>query len=408
MKKIILALTVMAFMMTVVAQDTVRYGDSCYMFNALHAPLRPWQVSPGVYQAYDTSNYINGMPPLLYIASNMVRVYGVAVTVFLREGDTDSSLYKAYLCRYRHAQLEVIDSSTAYSVKNCFRYNAVGDDGEQYEGYSPSLEYYFSRPHDMNADVDSFLVGLQRRVIVQSGCPDSVFYKEVRALPRDVADRGLEYKSWSNSLGIQTWWGRIFPIIQPERISCETSVAEVVETGEDYAVLSWGMDGDSCQLSIAPYDVPVDSGMVIDLTTDSYTATSLDSGVYYAARLRTQCRHRCHIHDDTLVWGGWGAPTLFYLGSEEPDTTGIGIQRVEQAPEMEISPNPTTGTLTVRCGAEIEGVELYDMQGRVVSGQWSVVNGQCVVLDLAALPAGSYTVVVRTAKGVTAKQVVVQ
>ena len=97
MKKIILALTVMAFMMTVVAQDTVRYGDSCYMFNALHAPLRPWQVSPGVYQAYDTSNYINGMPPLLYIASNMVRVYGVAVTVFLREGDTDSSCIK-HIC----------------------------------------------------------------------------------------------------------------------------------------------------------------------------------------------------------------------------------------------------------------------------------------------------------------------
>lgn len=167
--------------------------------------------------------------------------------------------------------------------------------------------------------------------------------------------------------------------------------------GEDYAVLEWDMEGDSCQLSVAPYGEPVDSGLVVDLTGRSYTAAGLDSGVYYAARLRTQCHHSCHIHDDTVVWSQWGEPAMFYLGSEEPDTTGVGIRRAEAPVELCVTPNPTDGRLTVRCETVMTAVELYDMQGRAVLKAKG--SGTEAMLDLSALPKGTYVIVAHMAKG---------
>ena len=246
------------------------------------------------------------------------------------------------------------------------------------------------------ADIDSILVGLERRVIVSGNLSDSVCYNEVRALPWDFADGGLTYYSQSGFRRLG-WWGTIFPIIQPERIGCEAEVAEVSGRGEDYAVLEWDMEGDSCQLSVAPYGEPVDSGLVVDLTGRSYTAAGLDSGVYYAARLRTQCHHSCHIHDDTVVWSQWGEPAMFYLGSEEPDTTGVGIRRAEAPVELCVTPNPTDGRLTVRCEAVMTAVELYDMQGRAVLKAKG--SGTEAMLDLSALPKGTYVIVAHTAKG---------
>ena len=406
MKKIIPALIVMACMMPVVAQEAVRYGDSCYMFN----PITPNDCMVlGTHSEYVNLTYRRHAmfrEGYEYILPTETIVYGIAATLYRYRddaNDVDSAGYTVFLYTLvDDTMLVCIDSITSYSRATRFIYSA-SNGNEVLDSAAPCYEYFFSSPHVLNGTI---FVGAISYISYATG---GVGNPICSAVDKNRNQHWVHFSAGNVSTGhsnlMSGYWGGFFPIIQPERISCEASVAEVVETGEDYAVLSWGMDGDSCQLSIAPYDVPVDSGMVIDLTTDSYTATSLDSGVYYAARLLTQCSHRCHIHDDTLVWGGWGAPTLFYLGSEEPDTTGIGIQRVEQAPEMEISPNPTTGTLTVRCGAEIESVELYDMQGRVVSGQWSVAGGQCVVLDLAALPAGSYIVVVNTPQGKATRMV---
>ncbi|MBR3784093.1 MAG: T9SS type A sorting domain-containing protein [Bacteroidales bacterium] len=181
----------------------------------------------------------------------------------------------------------------------------------------------------------------------------------------------------------------------------------MVERGDDYAVLEWEMGGDSCQLSVAPYDVAADSGLVFDLTTTSHTVSGLDTGVYYAARLRTQCRHHCHIHTDTVVWSGWGAPTLFYLGSEEPDTSGIGIRRVEEAVEFSVTPNPARGTATVRCEAGLRGVEVVSATGSTVL---SLGGGgaQACVLDLTGLAKGIYIVRITTPQGTAVQKLAVE
>ena len=163
------------------------------------------------------------------------------------------------------------------------------------------------------------------------------------------------------------------------------------------AFVQWDGDDNHAgyEISYGPHGTPPGEGTVIQTRIPQTVLSQLNRTTRYDVYVRARCDY------DTTRWSAWSDTMVLHIAS-------YGIDDIE-APEVTLSPNPTTGTLTVRCGAEIEGVELYDMQGRVVSGQWSVATGQSVaVLDLAALPVGSYTVVVRTAKGVTAKQVVVQ
>lgn len=183
-----------------------------------------------------------------------------------------------------------------------------------------------------------------------------------------------------------------------------------VERGEGYAVVKWETDGDSSMLSVAPYGVDADSGLVTTVQGFRYMATGLDTGVYYAVRLRTQCHHTCHIHSDMTVWSGWGEPTYFYLGSVEPDTAGIGIRRAEATVDWSLTPNPARGSAEVSCGEEIEGVEVMTVKGEtVLSIQRPETVGRCAVrLDLAGMERGVYIVRVTTARGVGVRKMVVE
>ena len=79
------------------------------------------------------------------------------------------------------------------------------------------------------------------------------------------------------------------------------------------------------------------------------------------------------------------------------------INTVTAEPELTLAPNPTTGALTVSCEAAIEAVELYDIQGRCALSR--ECSGTSAVLDLKALPAGSYVLVAHTAKGLATRTV---
>ena len=253
----------------------------------------------------------------------------------------------------------------------------------------------------------SFAVGLKRKIHSNGTIYDSIgVYEYVHAITSRDDSEPLFSPDHSIQLAYG-WWGGLFPIIQPERIGCK-AVAEVNEKGEDYAVLAWNMDGDSCQLSITPYDMPFDPGTVIDLQNNTYTATGLDSGVYYAARLRTQCHHHCHIHTDTVVWGNWGEPTLFYLGSQEPDTTGsLGIHQMSAEPSCSITPNPAHAIATVQCNAGIMGVEVLSVKGETLMHK-DVAGEQACTLDLAGLSKGIYIVQITTPQGTATRKLAVE
>lgn len=402
--------------MPAVSQNVVRYGDSCYLFKEVNSNfIAVFNYTTMEIMPYGSTAF-NGPSLKACVPNNEITVYGVAATMLLHPADdTVTSWYTAYLYRDRDTYFELVDSSTAYSDKNMYQYYATHN-GQFYEEYVPSLEFYFSKPHVMN---ESFAIGLKRKIHATSSPGDTIgVYEYVHACVTRADDERLFYPDHSPQL-YYGWWGGIFPIIQPERIGCEAAMVEVSERGEDYAVLAWDMEGDSCQLSIAPYDMPADSGRVVDLRSNGYTATGLDRGVYYAARLRTQCHHRCHIHADTVVWNSWGEPTLFYLGNQEPDTTGgVGIHRMVAETSFSITPNPAHGSVTVQCGEGIKKVELFTVKGERVNvthapaltATPSNLEGELrsCSLDLTGLARGIYIVQITTAQGTAARKLAVE
>jgi hypothetical protein len=196
-------------------------------------------------------------------------------------------------------------------------------------------------------------------------------------------------------------WGGLFPIIQPERVDCTTeAVAEVnvIETGD--VVLTWETASDSSRLSITPYDMPVDSGLVIELTDNSYTATGLASGgALYAARLRTQCHHHCPAHADSLVWSDWGRATYFRIGNQ-------GVLDAEPV-KCSLTPNPAHGSATVQCEVEMTSVEVLTVKGERIMLR-DMAGEQTCTLDLGGLAKGIYIVQVTTAQGTAARKLAVE
>ena len=179
------------------------------------------------------------------------------------------------------------------------------------------------------------------------------------------------------------------PIIRPRCTSCPV-VHEVVFPSIDNgtAVVVWDTSAgqQDWQLCYGPQGFTPDSALAITTTVPTDTLTGLSDTMQYDVYVRARCE--CCPNDE---WTPWAGPFTLRLS-----WACIGEAA---APEVTLSPNPTTGKLTVSCEAEITAVEMYDMQGRVVDGQWSVASGQRVVLDLSALPCGTYVVVVTTPQG---------
>lgn len=384
------------------AQDTVYHGDSCYLFNPGFETCTTYNRSVFMYDtcAY-TRHAAHHSTVQRYSVSQPTLVYGIAVTYFRNSADTSTSGVPVALYINADTAFVPVDSIMRYSKRTNFMYVALSRGTTTVRSVSPCYEYYFREPHLMNGP---FYVGYSYDQTYRM-LPDDGFHPFTSGF---TLQAGQPWFFISNMRPMNpSNWGCVFPIVQPERIVCEGAVAEVAERGDDYAALEWEMGGDSCQLSVAPYDMPVDSGLVVDLTATSHTVSGLDTGVYYAARLRTQCHHSCHIHADTVVWSDWGAPTLFYLGSEEPDTTGIGIRRVEAPVEFSVTPNPARGLATVRCAAGLQTVELLGVKGDVLLRREAAGSEACV-LDLTGLAKGIYIVRITTSLGTAAQKLAVE
>ena len=83
------------------------------------------------------------------------------------------------------------------------------------------------------------------------------------------------------------------------------------------------------------------------------------------------------------------------------DTTGIAARLLERY----INVYPTVadgGTVTVLSSFHLEGVEVYDAAGRMLSRQ--PASGVATTVDVSQLPAGSYVLRVNTVSGSTTKK----
>ena len=151
------------------------------------------------------------------------------------------------------------------------------------------------------------------------------------------------------------------------------------------ALVQWDGDANHAgyEISYGPQGTPPGEGTVRQVVNHQAVLSQLDRSTRYDVYVRARCDY------DTTRWSAWSDTLHMHIAT-------YGIDDVE-APEVTLAPNPTDGRLAVRCEAPITAVALYDLQGRAVltaSG-----SGTEAVLDLAALPMGTYVLVAHTAQG---------
>ena len=379
-KSIFVAVLFVAYAMSVSAQGTIRYGYPCYTFNQLHQPGAGMDIS-GNQIAYTKGGLSGGGYECLLPENEETIVYGIALTANRPKDNDDSAGYTVYMYIVDDSNRMVcVDSATKYSVATEYLYYG-NFDTVYVESLMPCYEYYFSQPHVINGGAiylgARWRYSFMQRYSIYFGI-DRCFCHNVVYLDSDT----LRYAGSPNF-----WWGGFFPITKPRCNGCaEVDSVSYTSIGNGAAVVQWDSSGghQDWQICYGPQGFVPDSSTAITTTAPLDTLTGLSDTAHYDVYVRARC---VCCPDD--IYTSWVGPLELCL-------TPLGIDEVP-APEVMLSPNPTTGMLTVGCEAAIEVVELYDMQGRCALSR--ECSGTLAVLDLKSLPAGSYVLVAHTAKG---------
>lgn len=151
--------------------------------------------------------------------------------------------------------------------------------------------------------------------------------------------------------------------------------------------IAWDEQPDSVQLTITPLS-QTGGDSIYNVTDTVLYLYGVSDGTYHAS-IRTKCTRNKY-------WSLWSGSTSITI-----DNTLSAA--AAPAPEVSLSPNPTGGTLTLRCAAEITKVELYDMHGRLALA--AAASGTEASLDLKQLQTGSYIAVITTTQGTATSKV---
>jgi len=275
------------------------------------------------------------------------------------------------------------------------------------------LEFYFENTITIT---DTFYVGIKHyhnpenendNGLVTEGIAkyDSTYVFDELLVLRNMEDSYIPCIAGSNERLLNPNLA-VFPIIKPyeeDSVFCDTVPGfHLAGMRVGYPTFAWETDlcreEDLFEVQFAPYRS--NSWVTVTTADSSIEVYSVfDPDIYYQARIRARRHHRCPIHD-TVMWGPWCDPILFYTGPTEPDTT-TSITPVEGCPDnlFTLSPNPATGTVTVTVGGgEQFSITLTDAAGReVLRKEFSIVNCQfSIPLDLSGLAAGTYFVTLST------------
>ena len=168
------------------------------------------------------------------------------------------------------------------------------------------------------------------------------------------------------------------------------------------------------QVAYGPYDAPLESLRIAETNARFLELfdNSLRPDIYYQARVRARCHHRCPIHD-TVMWTAWSAPVYFYTGDHMPDTTHQpeGIDAPGEVLPFAIVPNPsrTGARQVVEIGRQVplQGLTLtlHDAAGHEVLRM--EVKEHRFALP-ASLPAGVYVATLASPQGTAVRRVVVE
>ncbi len=191
----------------------------------------------------------------------------------------------------------------------------------------------------------------------------------------------------------------LFPIVRRACDTCpEVQGLRWSRLGSGTTVfVQWdaGVNHRDWQLSYGPTGTPAGEGTVVDCPIAQSVLSGMAAGHPYDIYVRARCRF---ARDE---WTGWSGP--LEVGFSSP---GEGIEGAATDIAAELTPNPATGRVKVACAEAMRKVEVYDLQGRRCLAQEA--QGTETELDISALAAGRYTVLLHTATATAAKALVVQ
>ena len=188
-----------------------------------------------------------------------------------------------------------------------------------------------------------------------------------------------------------------------------TTGLQTVEVDSEWATVMWSADArqHDWQVKYSPVSMP-DSVTTVTVSVPTVTLTGLMPRTEYGVTVRGRC--------DIDNYSPWSDTLLFttpqdtaqIIDTTTTDTTQTqGIQRMGNLDLFtQIMPNPASEVVNVLSSYRLESVAVYDLTGRLVLEQ--PAEGITAVVNVSALPHGTYIMAIRTQQGVATKKLVVE
>ena len=411
MKKTILYVLAYCFIANISAQDTVRYGDPWYLFN-VQPNVPVFDYDPSVWSPTFMRGFYFGATYALqpYVAPSTGEhslIYGIALTHSALSVDSINHILGLYRLGQRrpdvvhpditlsYASFETIDTISVDDaiVREC-RFGYWKGDGHEYQ--SNCYELYFDHPVPVS---DTFYIGIVHapkgddwNMGITGGYDTSASQTWWLGLSLD----NMETYITNNHSGrwVHYRWGSAFPIVRPRCTAPKEG--EVIRVEGDSVVIQFVDDGEEHQYEV----VYARDGFGVDTTAGERTAApdslftfrGLEAGMRYWYRVRRSC-----TIGNMTVWSPWSP------GYRLPATVGI---RPDMEPvALEVKPNPANEYVEVTAEVPEGSLELRDAQGRLHLSQR--IEGGLARIELQGVPAGVYTLQLRSAEGNATRRVVV-
>ena len=287
-----------------------------------------------------------------------------------------------------------------YYIKNDTRYTVE-------VGYFPIYEVYFDEPVIVT---DSFYVAttnyngvVDSATMTYPGPPAmSAFYSPWGAVtycyPQHYKNKG-EWSDfqWEHHYEDRVWI--IFPIIDTTQPRCWRPVEFNVQSQDtDGVYLAWegGENNRTWEVAYGRADEDPEGYSTLVVAAPECALAGLAAGVEYAARVRASCF-------DNTMYSSW-TDTIRFTREGEPLNIVVPDNNIGN---IQLMPNPASGSVVVLSSLEIERVEVYDEKGTRVLEQRERNHTTSVGFDVSKWAKGTYVVVVHTPSGTTTKRLVV-
>ncbi len=163
------------------------------------------------------------------------------------------------------------------------------------------------------------------------------------------------------------------------------------DIGNHHITIGWSPASDSDHWTVCHRALGTAVWDSLPTTVPSVMLESLQGLTTYEIFVKSYCEEALPAFSDTI----------------QVSTTNIGIPALEQAQDIQLFPNPTTGLLTITSAqSPIVRIDICNLVGKVVMN--SEVAGTSVRMDISELPAGIYFLRIQTELGTVIKRVVKQ